>query len=146
ALHRVRGDREPSLQRAELMRLAPEPCLIVTPGLDWMDGYCRYYGLGDRRVLSLWGLSVDPAYAGNLEGYLAALRSAIDDALEAGRPVLVHGVVDEPYPRGVPWRDMAPRGFPLERIQATLAEYPARPGFSVRGRELFELTRRAARS
>jgi hypothetical protein len=145
-LHRFRGDREPSLQRAELMRLAPEPCFLVTPGLDWMDGYCRYHGLGDRRVLSLWELSVRPEFAGELDGYLAELRSAIDGALGAGRPVFVHGVLDERFPRGVPWRDMGPRGFPLERIQATLAEYPSRPGFSVRGREFVELTRRAARS
>ena len=146
ALHRVRGDREPSLQRAELMGLAPEPCFLVTPGLDWMDGYCRYYGLGDRRVLSLWDLSVHPEFVGDLDGYLEALRSAIDGALADGRPVFVHGVLDERFPRGVPWRDMGPRGFPLERIQATLAEYVSRPGFSVRGREFWELTRRAARS
>jgi hypothetical protein len=146
ALHRVRGDREPSLQRAELMRLAPEPCFLVTPGIDWMDSYCRYYGLGERRVLSLWELSTRPEFAGDLDGYLAALRSAIDDALAAGRPVFVHGVLDERFPRGVPWREMGPRGFPLERIQATLAEYSSRRAFSVRGQEFVEITRRAASS
>jgi hypothetical protein len=150
SLRPLRGDTDPKLRRAELLIRAPDGCLVVTAGLDWFDGYARYFGLGSRSVLSLWRLSTDPAYAGDLPSYLAAVESRIDDALAAGRPVLVAGVLDEKFLRGVPWREMEPRGFPLERIQSALAGYPSRPAFAIRGTEYRELapraTRRAARS
>jgi hypothetical protein len=140
SLRPLRGDPEPKLRRAELMTLADEPGLIVVPGLDWVDSYGRYHGLGDRAVLSFWRLSIDPVYADSPDDYAAAIESTIEAALGAGRPVYVRGVLDEPFPEGVPWREMEPRGFRLDRIQELLARYPASPAFTIRGQDWWELT------
>jgi hypothetical protein len=130
-LRPLRGDLEPKLRHAAILRLTPERSLIIAPGLDWLDSYGRYFTMGERNVLSIWRLSTDPAYSGNLEGYLSTIERMIDDSLNRGHPVFVEGILDERFPEGIPWREMEPRGFPLDRIRNTLLKYPSKPAFTM---------------
>jgi hypothetical protein len=139
-LRPLRGDTRPKAQRVELMNHTADGSLIITPGLDWVATLCRYYTMGDRDVLSLWGLSVEPEYTGNWSNYLDAVGRRVDEAFAAGSPVYVRGVVEEAHPDGVPWRDMAPRGFPLAGLQTWLARYEARRAFTVGGDVYWELS------
>lgn len=122
-----RTDRAAVEERAAVLRGAPPGSLVLTPGLDWADGIGHFAPPPGIELLSLWRLSAQPEWADDPEGYYRAVDSTVAHALRSGRSVYLKGVIEEPFPAGVPWREMRPRGFELERLQEVLAKYRRLP-------------------
>lgn len=120
----LRADEAPERNRTALEAEVEPGSLVVTPGLDWIDGLGRYRPPPGIRLFSLWRESTEPRWAGDAEGYYAFVDSLVGDALDRGTPVYVKRLFDETRPRDVPWREMAPRGFAFEEIRDRLSRYP----------------------
>ena len=139
-LRPARGDATPKLHRIELQGRVERGSLVITPGLDWLATMCRYLPMEGRPVLVLWSVSTDPRYAGDLPQYLDDLDARIEATFAAGHPVYVRGVIEEPFPDGIPWREMEPRGFPLAAIQDRFARYEVGQAFTIGGDVFWKLS------
>lgn|GEM_PF-4706150 len=121
----LRTDRSAERERATVLARVEPGGLLIAPGLDWTDGVERYDPSPGVEVISLWRWSTRAEWAGDPIRYYAAIDSAISRALLEGRAVYMEGVLNEPFPMGVPWREMRPRGFEIEKILELLQSYRA---------------------